>query len=171
MRTGRFVTYVLGILIALPLVGAGCAAPAPVAPPSPEAAAGRPDVSAPAAKLDLHGRGLTKVPADVFTRTGLEELDLSDNAIADSLPSELGRLTRLKVLDVSGNKMTGLPAEVGRLKDLEVLDVSGNRLTGLPLEIGDLPKLQLLDVHGNPFSEKDLNDIVSRLPKTAEVRR
>lgn len=160
-------------LATLILIGAGCSAAAP-APSSNAATSAAPYARKDAAateRVDLHGKGLTKVPAEIFARTDIRELDLSDNALKDSLPSELGRLTGLEVLDVSGNAMTGLPAEVGRLSNLRILDVSDNRLTGLPLEIGDLRNLQVLDVRGNRYSEKDLNDIISRLPPTAEVRR
>lgn len=154
---------------ALLIVGAGCTP----AVPSPQAAGpGAASASVGAAhRLDLHGKGLTKVPKEIFDRTDLEELDLSDNALSDSLPSELGRLVNLRVLDVSGNRMTGLPAEVGRLRELEVLDVSNNKLTGLPLEIGGLPKLRLFDISGNAYSAQDLDRIITGLPKTAEVRR
>ncbi len=153
---------------ALILAGAGCSN-APIASLSAPSASGTQTASS--HRLDLHGRGLTKVPADIFVRTDLEELDLSGNALIDSLPSQLGHLTKLKVLNVSGNQMTGLPAEVGQLSDLEVLNVSNNKLTGLPMEIGSLRKLREFDVSGNIYSTKDLEDIVARLPKTTVVRR
>lgn len=165
-RTRGGILFTMVAMVAL--VGAGCV---PAAPQGPASAPPNPSPTAAPRRLDLHGKGLTKVPADVFNRTDLEELDLSDNALIDSLPSELGRLTKLKVLDVSGNRMTGLPAEVGRLHDLEILDVSGNRLAGLPLEIGGLSKLRVFDVSGNPYSAQDLDRIITGLPKTAEVRR
>lgn len=151
----------LCVVLALALAGAGCAGYLPTA--SPAAPSG-------GVVLDLSNQGLTKVPSEIFNRTGLEELDLSDNNLKDSLPSELGRLTNLKVLDISGNQMTGLPAEVGRLSKLEVLDISDNRLTGLPLELGNLTQLKVLDVSGNPYSTQDLDAIAEKL-KNTEIRR
>ncbi|MEY4744997.1 MAG: hypothetical protein RL272_942 [Candidatus Parcubacteria bacterium] len=158
------------LIAAALLVGAGCPdvttqTPSASAPPAAGVTGGT------AHRIDLHGRGLTKVSMDIFDRTDTQELDLSDNSLKDSLPSQLGQLTGLRVLDISGNVMTGLPAEVGRLSKLEVLDVSNNRLTGLPLEIGNLRNLKVLDVSGNQYSAQDLDSIVSGLPATTEVRR
>lgn len=120
--------------------------------------------------LDLSGQGLTEVPAYVFDRLDIVELDLSDNSLSGALQAEVRHLQNLKVLDLSGNNFTGVPAEVGQLSDLEVLDLSNNQLTGLPNEIGNLAKLRVLDVSGNAYSEADLAAIKSRLPATTEIR-
>lgn len=143
--------------IAILLLGAGCV-PAPPATSSGTA-------------YDASGQGLPGISAEFFlSHTDLETLDLSDNRITGALPAEIGRLQRLRTLDVSGNAMTGVPAEIGRLRDLEVLDLSDNRLTGLPLELGDLTQLRVLDLSGNPVSEQDLAQIAARLTDT-DIRR
>jgi Leucine-rich repeat (LRR) protein len=144
--------FALAILIAA-LTGAGCAAPA-----------------ATSTTLDLSNRGLKKVSMDVFDMTNLAELDLSGNELEGALPSELGRLVNLKILDASHNKMTGLPAEIGKLRALEVLDLSDNSLTGLPMELGNLKQLKVLDLTGNPYSVQDLAAIEKELVNT-EIKR
>lgn len=162
------VTHMLRFLPLLALVvvlGAGCLTDAPPSgtpPTTQESADGR--------ELDFRGRGLTSIPSDVFSRTDLERLDLSDNRLTGAPQAEIRHLQALTVLDLSGNDLTGLPAELGQLKNLEVLDVSDNRLTGLPLELGNLTQLRVFDISGNPYSERDLEQIASKLPNT-EIRR
>ncbi len=109
--------------------------------------------------LDLSGQGLQKLPEYVLARTDLEELDISNNSLTGALPSEIGKLTKLKVLNASNNSMTGVPAEIGHLPKLEVLDLSNNQLTGLPNELGQLNNLKVLNLSGNNYSEQDLTVI------------
>lgn len=140
---------------ALLLFGAGCL-------PAPDYVS--------AVRLDLSGRGLTSVPAEIFNEVGLEELDVSDNRLTGALPAEIRRLRNLRVLDASGNRMTGVPAEIGQLDALRVLDLSDNKLTGLPLELGNLRNLERLDLRGNAVSAQDLDAIRARLPN-ADIRQ
>ncbi len=113
--------------------------------------------------LDLSNRGLTKVPADIFSKTGTEELNLSGNNLTGALPGEIRFLKNLKVLNASNNKMTGVPAEVGQLSKLEILDLSNNQLTGLPYELGNLKNLKRLKLSGNNYSQQDLAIILKGL--------
>ncbi len=119
--------------------------------------------------VDLSNTGLTKTPMDIFSKTSTEELNLSKNGLAGSLPAEVRLLQNLKVLNLSNNQFTGVPAEIGQLKNLEVLDLSNNKITGLPNELGNLSKLKILNLKGNNYSEADLTGIKSRLPKTAVI--
>lgn len=122
------------------------------------------------ATLDLSGQGLTKVPADVFERTALEELDLSNNTLEGALQAEVRYLQNLKVLNLSNNAFTGVPAEIGQLKKLEVLNLANNKLTGLPYELGNLSNLKVLDLSGNAYSEADLSVIKQSLPPSVTIK-
>jgi Leucine-rich repeat (LRR) protein len=50
-----------------------------------------------------------------------------------AVPPEIGQLTALRSLSLSGNQLTALPPEIGRLTALRSLDLHVNRLTALPL--------------------------------------
>lgn len=122
-------------------------------------------------RLDLRGQGLAKIPDYVFSRTDVEELDVSSNQLTGAIQAEVRQLQSLKVLRASGNRMTGVPAEIGQLRNLEVLDLSNNQLTGLPLELGDLQKLRIFNISGNSYSEYDLSQIEQRLPSGVSIIR
>lgn len=146
------------------VLGAGCATGIPA--PSAFSDAPSAPAAASAGRIDLSGKGLEAFPTEVLGRTDAVELDISDNRLTGAMPAEIRRLSRLKALDASGNRMTGVPAEIGQLSELETLDLSDNLLTGLPHELGTLPKLRFLDLRGNDISLADLEIIRAGLPGT-----
>lgn len=54
------------------------------------------------------------------------------------------------MLRFAGNRLRRLPSEIGQLSQLEVLDLRQNRLRQLPPEIGNLSSLRELRVDDNP---------------------
>lgn len=116
--------------------------------------------------LDLSSRNLEKLEMSVFEKSELESLNISSNNLSDALPSQIGNLKNLKVLNASNNSFTGVPAELGQLTKLEVLDFSNNNLTGLPNELGELKNLKKFNISGNEFSKQDLDGIREKLPNT-----
>lgn len=165
----RFST--IAFILPMLLLGAGCMPKAPQQGSSAPVSADLHTVGDADSKVDLSGRGLKKVPEDIFQRADVTSLDLSDNALEGALPAEIRHMRALQVLDVSGNLMTGVPAEIGQLQELRVLDLSDNRLTGLPYELGQLQNLELLDLSGNAYSQIDLSLIEKTLPETTVIRR
>lgn len=165
------------LLLPMLVLGAGCV-PIPNQGETtsiPPAAAPQQQPAAPTAPtngavLDLSGRGLTSIPSDVFSKTNLEQLNLSNNQLTGAPQAEIRFLQKLKTLNVSNNRLTGLPAELGQLSNLETLDVSNNQLTGLPLELGNLVQLRVLDISGNQYSTQDLDQIAAKLTNT-EIRK
>ena len=121
-------------------------------------------------RLDL-ACGLTEFPREIFDLAdSLEVLNLSGNALS-SLPDDLHRLTRLRVLFCSDNLFTELPACLGHCAALTMIGfkanaietvpgtalppllrwliLTDNRITQLPTELGDRPYLQKLMLAGN----------------------
>lgn len=141
------------------------------------------------AVIDLRNKGLTKVGADIYNQTDTVELILSGNNLT-SLPSEMGKMTKLevlkldhnrlegsliaeirkmplRVLDASFNNMTGMPAEIGQLTKLEKLDYSHNQITNLPNELANLRNnLKELNLSGNPLSPETISKLKADLPNT-----
>ncbi|MBC3374407.1 protein kinase [Pseudomonas sp. SWRI92] len=115
--------------------------------------------------------GLTDFPQEIFDLAdSLEILDLSGNQL-DTLPDDLHRLTRLRILFCSDNRFTELPECLGRCSALTMIGFKANRIeraagaalppllrwliltdnciSRLPDELGHRPHLQKLMLAGN----------------------
>jgi hypothetical protein len=123
-----------------------------------------------ATRLDLSA-GLAEFPREIFELADtLEVLNLSGNAL-QSLPDDLHRLHRLRVLFCSDNLFATVPEVLGRCEQLEMIAFKANRITevpaaalpprlrwliltdnrieALPAELGARPRLQKLMLAGN----------------------
>lgn len=117
--------------------------------------------------LNLSGNGFTgPIPFQVSHVSELlvlpsyppmESLDLSSNFLSGVLPSDIGNMGRLKLLNLANNDLSGdLPAELNKLSVLEDLDLSGNKFRG---KIPDKLSSRL-----NEFNVS-YNDLTGRIPK------
>ena len=89
------------------------------------------------------------------------------NGLSGSLPRELGTLSHLRQLEISGNsRLTGrIPAEVGNLVNLESLFLQKNWLTGsIPAALGRLGNLDWIGLDNNPLTGSIPTDL-GRLSK------
>ncbi|MBD2411051.1 leucine-rich repeat domain-containing protein [Nostoc calcicola FACHB-3891] len=102
-------------------------------------------------ELDLSGKGLTTLPAEIGRLTELRSLYLRSNQLS-SLPGEFGQLTNLQSLDLSSNQLSSMPGEIGQLTNLRSFNLRINKLSSLPGEIGQLNNLQTLDLSRNQLS-------------------
>jgi Leucine-rich repeat (LRR) protein len=85
----------------------------------------------------------------------LKRLDLSNNQIADSIPTAFAALTQLRELNLAHNLLFGiLPARVfAGLVSLEMLNLSRNRLTGqIPSSIGQARGMKTMNLASNALS-------------------
>ena len=94
------------------------------------------------------------LPSELGNLTNLTVLDLTFNELTGSLPSELGNLTNLTVLDLAVNELTGsLPSGLGNLTNLTTLNLASNNISGsIPSELGNLTNLTVLDLAGNELT-------------------
>ncbi|KAL1809786.1 hypothetical protein ACET3Z_026776 [Daucus carota] len=106
-------------------------------------------------ELELAGMGLGGIlPGSVGQLSvKLNYMLLGENQIAGSIPLALGNLSALTTLNLSNNLLNGtLPSELSQLRSLEQLILSNNYLTGeIPSTLGLYSKLGLLDLSWNKF--------------------
>jgi len=127
-----------------------------------------------ACRLDL-SCGLTELPREVLDLADtLEVLNLTGNRLS-TLPPDLGRLRKLRIIFCSSNAFTELPGVLGDCPALEMVGFKANRISKvpgvslptklrwliltdnaieqLPAELGQRPALQKLMLAGNRLSE------------------
>lgn len=97
--------------------------------------------------LDLSGIGLSVLPASVENLKDLRNLDICGNKLITNLPEEIGKLRNLRVLNLSGTRITKLPESIGNLVLLEELYLSSN-IGDLPNSITNLKNLRIFDAAG-----------------------
>uniref|UniRef100_UPI00261AE18C T9SS type A sorting domain-containing protein n=1 Tax=uncultured Polaribacter sp. TaxID=174711 RepID=UPI00261AE18C len=79
------------------------------------------------------------------------------------LKPEIGELSKLTKLDLTGNNLTSLPPEIGNLSSLTYLNLSRNGLTNLPTGIGNFAVLEELNV-SNQIDRTDNTKTLTTLP-------
>ncbi|XP_018724439.2 LRR receptor-like serine/threonine-protein kinase FLS2 isoform X2 [Eucalyptus grandis] len=85
----------------------------------------------------------------------IQELDLSGNHLTGNLPSWLGTLTQLYLLNLSRNSLVAdVPESITKLNALGVLDLHSNKLTG---NVGQVFKMEQRFPQG-PLTYIDLSD-------------
>ncbi|WP_423924442.1 Ig-like domain-containing protein [Candidatus Palauibacter sp.] len=91
-----------------------------------------------------------EIPRELGDLRELTDLSLGHNGLAGAIPAAIGDLSNLRRLTLEGNQLSGYPDELGSLTDLEVLDLSGNDMptAGLARELGNLPNLRVLNLSG-----------------------
>ncbi|MDP3846083.1 MAG: leucine-rich repeat-containing protein kinase family protein [Pseudomonas sp.] len=118
---------------------------------------------------------LREFPAEIFSLAdSLEVLNLSGNCLA-SLPDDLPRLHKLRIIFCSNNQFTELPTVLGRCARLQMIGfksnqirqlpatalpvnlrwliLTDNQLDALPVELGQCRRLQKLMLAGNQLRQ------------------
>lgn len=94
---------------------------------------------------------LTEIPESLCKLTRLRKLTISNNRLA-KLPDWIGNLAGLQILEINSNGLTELPESLENLNQLESLIVFDNKLVNLPEGLGKLRKLELLNLSRNQLT-------------------
>ena len=101
------------------------------------------------------GYGLNgSIPSELGQLTSLTVLSLSGNELSGSIPPALGQLTSLTGLYLNSNQLSGsIPPALGQLTSLTGLYLYDNELSGsIPSELGQLTSLTDLRLDNNELS-------------------
>jgi Leucine-rich repeat (LRR) protein len=121
--------------------------------------------------LSLWKKRLGRVPEWVWERTDLETLVLADNALSDVSP-RIGRLKKLRMLDLGHNRLTQVPDDLADLDGLtDFLYLHDNQLTSLPSSLARLTKLRYLNISENAFElwPESVSGSTGRLERLREL--
>lgn len=108
--------------------------------------------------LDVSKNALNSFPESMANLKDLERLNIWRNSFTIA-PSVLTAFTKLKILDISYNKLEAFDLDLFMLGvKVEDLDLEGNMLTAFPVKVCLLVSLQRLDVGRNkiPYIPKDI---------------
>lgn len=100
--------------------------------------------------LKIDGFEQAELPDRVFDFTNLRHLSVFGGL--QQLPIELGLLTALEQLNISGTSIENLPSNIGRLVNLGDVTFMNNRLTEIPNSLLNLSKLKRLYLRNNQLS-------------------
>jgi Leucine-rich repeat (LRR) protein len=83
----------------------------------------------------------------------LTRLELDDNNLSGSLPSEIGNWTAIERLGLPSNNLSGpIPAAIGQCASLNTLLLMVNELTTIPSEIAQCSQLEYVSLYRNAFT-------------------
>ncbi|KAJ3240627.1 hypothetical protein HDU81_003211 [Chytriomyces hyalinus] len=102
----------------------------------------------------MHGLGLRgSIPTVLGKLDSLTMIDLTDNQLTGNIPTQFGNLKRLVSIDLSGNQLAGsIPTHLKNLTDLVFLDLSYNKFSGkIPIIFTDKSEASFLNLANNKF--------------------
>jgi len=114
-------------------------------------------------------REIPRLP-DISRFKSLDHLIIT-NAMMVELHPSIGKLTGLKLVCLSGNRLKTLPKEIGGLKSLKFLNLVGNPIKEIPNEISYLDKsnggnLHRIGVRKEDIGEENFRKLRQLLPTT-----
>ncbi|KAG8390937.1 hypothetical protein BUALT_Bualt01G0135500 [Buddleja alternifolia] len=106
------------------------------------------------------------IPSSIGELRSLELLNLSYSSISGEIPREIGQLEELRVLGLANNNLSGwLPDSLGNLELLTKIDLSKNQLVGnIPTTFENLQNLISMDLSDNMLNGSIPREIIN-LPR------
>ena len=98
------------------------------------------------------------------TLHNLVTLKLDQNEVSTLKEMQYKKLTRLRTLSASNNKLSSLDEKIGRLGALTSLNLSNNSIKELPVEMSDLSEkvLMHLNLDENPLKDSKVKKILEK---------
>ncbi|MCP3058832.1 leucine-rich repeat domain-containing protein [Myxococcus sp. K38C18041901] len=109
--------------------------------------------------------GIQQVPPELGRLTKLKKLDLSFNPLLVELPPELGNLESLESLDLRQTGVKTLPDSLERLRGLKYLDLQSTPLTTVPPVLFRMPWLRALDLYSTTLPPQEIEQLRRALPE------
>ncbi|XP_034710405.1 receptor-like protein 7 isoform X1 [Vitis riparia] len=102
--------------------------------------------------IDFSGNNFNgQIPTSIGNLKGLHLLNLGGNNLTGHIPSSLGDLTQLESLDLSQNQLSGeIPLQLTRITFLAMFNVSHNHLTGPIPQGNQFTTFPNVSFDGNP---------------------
>jgi Leucine-rich repeat (LRR) protein len=93
-------------------------------------------------------RNIRYIPTQIGLLQNLQILDLEYNRLT-TIPTQIGLLKNVCQIYLAANMLTYVPTEIGNMQNLNTLGLSYNKLTSLPTELGQLKNLKILWLYDN----------------------
>jgi len=94
------------------------------------------------------------IPTEIGTLSRLELLDISQNDLNGTIPHELSNLLNLQFIRLFNNNLNGtLPRDWNYLSNLNVISLSSNEFSGsIPQALATMTNLEVIDIDDNLFT-------------------
>ncbi len=102
--------------------------------------------------LDLSLNTISVLPEEVLDLSNLKYLRLYNNRTFYKLPTAIGQLTNLEVLDFAGTQVSTIPKSIGQCQNLIHLTGNACAVKAIPKELASCSKLKLINLGANQIA-------------------